>query len=254
VEASYTVLGDPSTSARSVLIHSLAMDKEFWRPVAERLKGAVLLYDCAGHGASPPPDGPYALEAFADDLARLLDHVGWESALVAGASMGGCIALAFVGRYPERVGALGLVDTTAWYGPDAPRQWEDRAQKALREGLEGLVDFQVTRWFSDGFRVEHPEVVARCVATFLKNEVPSYAATCRMLGAADLRPFLPDVDVPTGVIVGEEDYATPLVMAEDLHRSIRGSTLTALRGARHLTPLERPAEIADQLQKLASFA
>src|SRR5690348_5158890 len=82
-------------SRRAVLIHSLAMDREFWEPVAQRLDASVLLYDCRGHGASDKPAGPYTVSLFADDLADLLDHVGWPSALVAGASMGGCITLAF---------------------------------------------------------------------------------------------------------------------------------------------------------------
>jgi 3-oxoadipate enol-lactonase len=233
-----------------VLIHSLAMDRNFWRPVAERLDGVVLLYDCTGHGESAKPAGPYTVEGFADDLARLLDHVGWDSALVAGASMGGCVALAFSGKYAKRVRALGLVDTTAWYGPDAARQWEERAQKALDGGLEALVDFQVTRWFSDRFRAAHPEVVSQCVATFLRNDVRAYAATCRMLGAADLRPVLRGIRVPTAVVVGEEDYATPLAMASELHRNIEGSTLTVLKNARHLTPLEKPAELASELMEL----
>lgn len=246
----YTLAGDPTSAKRAVLIHSLAMDRQFWRPVAERLEGAVLLYDCTGHGASDKPAGPCTVEGFADDLAQLLDHLGWKSALVAGASMGGCVALAFAKKHASRLSALGLVDTTAWYGPEAPRQWEERAQKALEGGLEALVDFQVTRWFSDAFRAAHPQVVSQSVATFLKNDVQAYAATCRMLGAADLRSILHRIDVPTAVVVGEEDYATPIAMAEELHKGIRGSTLTVLKKARHLTPLEKPEEIAAQLQRL----
>lgn len=226
------------------------MDRRFWRPVAERMRGAVLLYDCTGHGKSAKPAGPYRVEAFADDLAALLDHVGWERALVAGASMGGCIALAFAGRYAKRLAALGLVDTTAWYGPDAPREWEERARKALDVGLSALVDFQVKRWFSDAFRAAQPGIVSECVQTFLQNDVHAYAATCRMLGAADLRTVLPQVVAPTAVIVGEEDYATPVAMARQLHEGVAGSRLTVLKNARHLTPLEQPDAIANQLESL----
>jgi 3-oxoadipate enol-lactonase len=246
----YVVAGNPRSTRRAALIHSLAMDRGFWRPVAERLDAAVLLYDCTGHGESAKPAGPYSVEGFADDLARLLDHLGWERALVAGASMGGCVALAFAGKYAKRADALGLVDTTAWYGPDAPRQWEERAQKALDGGLASLVDFQVTRWFSERFRADNSELVQTAVATFLKNDVRAYAESCRMLGRADLRGLLPGMTIPTAVLVGEKDYATPVAMAEALHHEIKGSRLTVLQGARHLTPLERPAEVAAELQRL----
>lgn len=117
--------GNPANPRRAVLIHSLAMDREFWRPVAEKLDAAVVLYDCRGHGISEKAGMPYSVEQFADDLAGLVDAVGWNSALVAGASMGGCVALAFAAKYPQRASALGLVDTTAWYGAEAPRQWEE---------------------------------------------------------------------------------------------------------------------------------
>src|SRR5258708_6428015 len=120
-------------SPRAVLIHSLAMDREFWAPVADLLDTSVITYDCRGHGASDKPAGPYTVSLFAYDLADLMDHVGWPSALIAGASMGGCIALAFAAAYPKRTAALGLVDTTAWYGADASKAWAERAGKALAE-------------------------------------------------------------------------------------------------------------------------
>jgi 3-oxoadipate enol-lactonase len=241
---------------RIALVHSLAMDHSFWQPVLERLRGdaQLLVWDCRGHGKSGKGEGPYTVELFADDLAAVLNHAGWTSAIVAGASMGGCVSLAFAAQYASRCQALGLIDTTAWYGETATRDWEMRAQKALAEGLAGLTGFQITRWFGEGFRAREPEAVARCVAVFLANAATAYAETCRMLGAADLRSVLPRISVPTAITVGEEDYATPLVMAQNLHAAIVGSTLEVLQGARHLTPLECPDRIAAALKKLIERA
>ena len=248
----YTLYEHPAAGAHIALIHSLAMDRWFWRPVAERLaaNATVLIHDCRGHGRSDKPAGPVTVEQHADDLADLIDRLGWRTAVVAGASMGGCIALAFAIRHKARVSALGLVDTTAWYGPDAPKSWEQRANAALAAGLSSLTDFQVTRWFGDKFRADHPQAVKDCVDTFLRNDVAAYAETCRMLGACDLRSGLASIRVPTAIVVGEEDYATPPAMAEALHHAIAGSTLTVLPGARHLTPLERPDQIAAALDQL----
>ena len=103
-------------------------------------------------------------------------------AAVAGASMGGCVALAFAGRYASRLTALGLFDTTAWYGADAPQQWRERGEKALSSGFPALVAFQKTRWFGDAFREGHTGTVDTTVATFLANDARAYAETCRMLG------------------------------------------------------------------------
>jgi 3-oxoadipate enol-lactonase len=248
----YTLHGDPAAASRIVLVHSLGMDRSFWLAVVEHLgSAAVLTHDCRGHGRSDKPSGPYTVELHADDLADLMDQLGWREAIVAGASMGGCIALAFAIRHPARVSALGLIDTTAWYGADAPKNWEQRANAARTAGLASLIDFQLTRWFGERFREENPQIVRESVEIFLRNDVGAYAQTCRMLGACDLRTGMPAIKVSTAIIVGEEDYATPPAMAEAMHKAIAGSTLTVLPGARHLTPMERPAEIAATLTRLA---
>jgi 3-oxoadipate enol-lactonase len=247
----YTLRDQGVSAPRVVLVHSLAMDRTFWQPVAELIPNAsVLTYDCRGHGASDKPAGPYTVELFAQDLSDLLDHVGWPSALIAGASMGGCVSIAFAAAFPTRTAALGLFDTTAWYGPEAPRQWAERADQAVEKGLASLVGFQTTRWFGDSFRANHPDVVKHCVDVFLRNDVKAYAESCRMLGAADKRAALAGFRMSTAVVVGEEDYATPIVMAQALHDGIAGSALTILKGARHLTPLEQPERIAAELERL----
>jgi 3-oxoadipate enol-lactonase len=247
----YTLRDQGTTARRVVLIHSLAMDRTFWQPVADLLPAAsVLTYDCRGHGASDKPAGPYTVELFAQDLSDLLDHVGWPSALVAGASMGGCISIAFAAAFPKRTAGLGLFDTTAWYGAEAPKQWAERAEQAVAKGLASLVGFQTTRWFGDAFRASHPDVVKQCVDVFLRNDVKAYAETCRMLGSADKRSDLARFTMPTAILVGEEDYATPIAMAQALHDGIAGSSLTILPGARHLTPLEEPQRVATALQGL----
>ncbi|MGF7159363.1 3-oxoadipate enol-lactonase [Rhodoligotrophos appendicifer] len=237
---------------RIVLIHSLAMTNSFWDAVASRLADAadVLVYDCRGHGASDKPDAPYTVELFADDLADVMDAVGWNSAFVAGASMGGCVTLAFAAAYPERVEGLGLIDTTAHYGDDAPEQWAGRAQKALEGGLGALVDFQKTRWFGDTFRENNPAIVQDAVDVFLANDPKAYARTCHMLGACDKRATLPQIRVPVRILVGEEDYATPVAMAEAMKAAIPTAQLHILPSKRHLTPLEAPDSVAGELRQL----
>ena len=255
-EIAYTLYRNADSDQRAVLVHSLAMDQNFWKPVAEQLvrRASILLYDCRGHGESGKPPGQYTVGLFGDDLADLLAHVGWNSALVAGASMGGAVAIQFAGVHPERTAGLGLIDTTAWYGPTAPKDWEARAERALKNGLEELVEFQTTRWFSGAYLAAKPKVARQCVQTFLRNDVQAYAQTCRMLGAFDGRNQLDGLRMPTSIVVGEEDYATPRAMAEAMHGSIAGSTLTVIPSVRHLTPIECPELIAGDLGRLLDRA
>jgi 3-oxoadipate enol-lactonase len=237
---------------RLALIHSLALDRRVWDGVVERLQRDVeiLTFDCRGHGQSPRTPGPYTAELFARDLAALLDGIGWEQVAVAGCSMGGNVAQAFAAAFPHRTTALGLVDTTAWYGADAPAKFKERAETAKAKGMRGMIDFQLTRWFSDAFRASHPEVLKQTTDIFVATDPACYAASCELLGNVDTRAALGALKMPVGIAVGEEDYATPVAMAQQLHEAIPHSTLTVIPGARHLTPIECPDRIASELRGL----
>lgn len=241
-------------AAPLLLIHSLAMSAAFWDRVVPLVSDRfdIVLPDCRGHGASGRPPGPYTVEQFADDMAAVLDDAGTGCSIVAGCSMGGCVALALAIRHPARVRALGLIDTTAWYGPGAPEAWRERAGQGMRKGLASLVGFQATRWFSDGFRERQPDEVRKLVDIFIANDPACYAASCDMLGAADLRPGLPGVRVPTAVLVGAEDHATPPDMARALAENIDGATLAVVADGRHLTPVQCPEQVATLLRGLAA--
>ena len=234
---------------RVVLVHSLALDRSVWDAVVPLLTdhAEVIAYDCRGHGRSGAGADEFTTAQFAEDLAELLDHVGWDSAVVAGCSMGGCVAQQFAGTHANRFDGGVFVDTTAWYGSDAPATWRQRAAKAADEGLDSLVEFQLSRWFSDDFRAANPDVLDRLARVFVGNDLAAYASTCRMLGDADLRSVLSAIDAPVAVVVGEDDYATPPSMAKELAAAVTGATLTVLPRARHLTPLERPTEVAEAI-------
>ena len=182
----------------------------------------MLTYDCGGHGASPRTPGPYTASGFARDLAELFDHIGWDTAAVAGCSMGGNIAQVFAAEYPQRTDALGLIDTTAWYGADAPVKFKERAETAKANGMRGMIDFQLTRWFSDEFRSSHPDV--------LKKTTPQ-ALRLYLLDVHYRRPFDHD----------EERLDRARRRAEALDKSL---------GRGRLGPIERDSSTQDVLAAL----
>jgi 3-oxoadipate enol-lactonase len=244
--------GRTQSRSRIALIHSLALDRSVWDDVVPQLTplADVLTYDCRGHGKSGRPNMTFTPELFAKDLASLLDHVRWPDATVAGCSMGGCAAQAFAGLYPHRTQALALIDTTAWYGPTAPKDWRERAQTAASKGLRALSEFQATRWVSDAFREAQPQLIQAKLDIFLANDIDCFRASCEMLGDADLRHYQPTMDMPTSVIVGEQDYAAPVAMSEQIHAATPNATLRVLSGVRHLTPIECPTMIAEEILAL----
>jgi len=244
--------GPQSNRPTLALLHSLAMDHTFWLPVVHHLRDDldVIAIDARGHGESDKPSGPYSVELFADDLAAVLEHAQVSFAVVAGASMGGSVSLAFAKRHSTKLAGLALIDTTAHYGPDAVDAWEKRGMTAVTEGLSALTEFQQTRWFSDRFRADNPDVVEQSLRVFLANEPDAYLQSCRMLGQCDMRSALGSLQVPTKIIVGEDDYATPVTMARQLQAGIADSKLLIVDKSRHYTPIEESRLVAGAIEDL----
>jgi 3-oxoadipate enol-lactonase len=160
------------------------------------------------------------------------------------------VAQALAIRHPEAVRALGLVDTTAYYGPEGPSSWAQRAAQARDGGMASLTQFQLDRWFSDGFREVRPDLCAAVLDLFAATDLAGYTEACTALGAMDLREALGDVRCPTVVVVGEHDPATPPAHSEEIARRVPGARLAVLPGGKHLTAVERPLAVLAQMTDL----
>jgi 3-oxoadipate enol-lactonase len=231
-----------------VLLHSLAMDGRIWQPLMDRLGTRFRCWslDARGHGRTSWDGQPFTVTDLADDLLAAVDALELERPHVLGLSMGGSTALTFAGRYPDRVDGLVLADTTAWYGPDAPAQWEQRAEAASTRPRADLLGFQLERWFTGDFRGRDPGEVDRISGIFLGCDARAHAAACRALGGMDSRPLLPAIRARTMVLAGEEDYATPPAMARAIAAAVPGAGLRLVPGARHMSLIEMPG-LADDI-------
>lgn len=231
----------PAEGPAVLLLHPLASGAEIWGPLAQAWGAAgrrVLALDARGHGGSDWDGKPFTVQDMADDAAAVLDELGWRDVGVLGMSMGGCTAQALAVSRPDLVSRLVLADSTSDYGPDRVAQWEQRAVQAETSQRADLLDFQLTRWFTDAFRAERPDEAARVAAVFTATSPEAHAAACRALGAFSITERLDAIAAPTLVLVGEEDYATPPPMSETLHAGIAGSRLVVLPAARHLSMIE----------------
>jgi 3-oxoadipate enol-lactonase len=171
--------------------HSLGMNGKIFEPIRPALEnhGRVLTWDARGHGNSEKPATGWTVEDLAADLRALIEHLGENRAVVAGLSMGGNTAIAYAVAYPDKLDGLILADTTAWYGEGAPEAWEKRAQNAETKGMEPVISFNMSRWFSDSFPDEHPDRVKLVVETLLANDPSCYASAGRALGNFDARSW-----------------------------------------------------------------
>jgi 3-oxoadipate enol-lactonase len=234
--------GRRGSGAPVVLLHPLALSGRVWGGFADRLAATydVITPDARGHGASGWDGRPFEAADLAADVAALLDGLGLASAHLVGMSMGGSVAMTFAAAHPRRVRRLVLADTTAWYGPQAPRTWSERADGVLATPRTRQVPFQVDRWFTEHFRATHPDEVRRVVGVFLATSSPAHAQACRMLGRLDARAGLAAVSAPTLAVAGEEDYATPPAMGEAAAAGVADGRALTLPGLRHLSLVERP--------------
>lgn len=241
----------PKGSRPVVLLHSLAMSSAIWDTHVAVLgeKHTVVTCDLPGHGRSCEW-AQDRIEPMSDEVARYLRTEGVGVAVVAGLSLGGCVAQALAVRHPQLVAGLCLVDTTAWYGNGAAEKWDERARRVVRDGFASLASFQMERWFSPEFRTHNPEIGERLLEIFEANDLGSYVAVCHALGRFDYRNLVSSIGVPCTVMVGELDPATPVEFSRDLASRIPGARLRVVGGAGHMSPVERPMALVDEIENL----
>lgn len=229
-----------------VLAHAIGLDHRMWDALASALapRYRVVAFDARGHGRSPVPPRPYALRDLADDAAALLDRLGIARAHWVGLSMGGMIGQAFALGHPQRLRRLVLANTTASYGADGPANWQARIKLVEQGGLEAIRAAVEQRYFSEGFRREHPAQVATTMERFMKTPAQGYLGCCDAIAALDFARDLPRIAAPTLVIAGSADVGTPVAMSEALAAGIPDARLAVLDGAAHLSCAEKPAEFA----------
>lgn len=228
-----------------LLLHAFPFHSGMWEPQVEALAGRhrLVVPDLKGFGGSDAPDdvSAYSMAGYADEVAGLLATLELEQVAVVGLSMGGYVAFSLLSRHRPLVSALVLADTRA--DPDSDQVLERRTnqQRTVREeGTGPVIEALLDTLLADYTRQHRPEVVDR--ARRLMDNPP--AGFVGALEAMKTRPDgsaqLDSIDVPTLVVVGEEDKPSPPEVAESMHERIRGSRLVVLPEAGHLTNLEVP--------------
>ncbi|MGN6090642.1 MAG: bifunctional 3-oxoadipate enol-lactonase/4-carboxymuconolactone decarboxylase PcaDC [Actinomycetales bacterium] len=223
-----------------VLLGSLGSTREMWEPQLPELRRhfRVLRPELRGHGASPAPDGPYALDDLVDDLTALLNRVGIARASFAGLSLGGMVALRLAARAPERVDRLALLCTGAWL-PNH-EAYRERAERVRAEGTGVIAPTVVTRWVTEDSQRHDPALLDRLAAMVAGTDPVGYAGCCDAIGAMDQRDDLAHVTAPTLLVAGGEDAATPPALLEDLRQRLPQAQLVVVPRAAHLANLDQP--------------
>jgi pimeloyl-ACP methyl ester carboxylesterase len=236
-----------------VFAHGTLMDRTMFAPQLEALKDEyrAVAYDLRARTDRYAPG--YDLWDLADDCDALLDGIGEDSAVIAGMSMGGFMALRFALEYPERVDGLVLIDSMA-----APHTAEEQeVYGELVEPLEGSTDANprdlaegVTGYlFGETTREENPELVEAWVdrwATYpgaaVYNELHSW------LDRDDITDRLSEIDVPVLIVHGEEDPSIDPSRAEPMLEALPDAEMKLIPEAGHTSNCERPGPATDAIR------
>jgi 3-oxoadipate enol-lactonase len=228
-----------------VLPGSLGTTRELWDAQVDAFEREfrVLRFEQRGHGASPVPPGPYSMADLGADALELLDELGIERAVWCGLSLGGMVGMWLAVHAPERLSGLVLACTSARLA--APGAYRERAALVRERGIEPLADAVVARWFTVTTFDERPELPERFRAIVVAQPVEGYAGCCEALADWDFREELASISVPTLVVAGSEDEATPSAETDLLAERIPGARPVVLDGAAHLANVERPEAFLD---------
>jgi pimeloyl-ACP methyl ester carboxylesterase len=245
VEVAYELRG---TGIPIVMIHGAQGDQTMFNNFAPAFLGnyRVLTFDQRGSGLSEKPHGDYSIAQLADDTARLMDHIAFDSAHIIGVSMGGMIALEFALRHPRRVRTLVLGCTTPG-GPNAIRIGGEAFTAAYsstpmssEERGRALAEAAFTR----GYIERHPEIIPAMIEARRQRPLDPVALESRLKAAMkhDVYDRLAQISCPTLVITGKDDALISWGNSRLLADKIPNAKLVLLEPAGHCFWIEQPEE------------
>src|SRR5512141_555969 len=194
-----------------VVLHSPLADRHAFAPVLPALaaKHRVPLFKLPGFHGSEPTVLPL-MDAYVAAIEDGFDEfkIGNDAVLI-GNGFGGTVALAFALAHPERIAKLIVSDAAACFPPEGRQAFAVMAEKVAEAGLGSIAEIAAKRVFSPAYLAAHPEKIEERKAVLLAIEPKAFQAACKVLQEADLTPLLHRLKVPTLVVCGEFDQATP---------------------------------------------
>ncbi|HSF04648.1 MAG TPA: 3-oxoadipate enol-lactonase [Methylomirabilota bacterium] len=241
ININYRIDG-PEGAPWVTMSNSLATTHRMWDPQIKAFtqQYRVLRYDKRGHGETDVTPGPYSFELLADDVLALLDALKITRTHFVGLSMGGMTGMTMALRKPSVLRTLVLCDTASRDPLGDPALWQQRID-AIKAGgsMEALVESTVARFLTPDTVKTRPAVADAVRAMVRTTPTEGYIACCQAIAKLNLTDRLSAIAIPTLVVVGAEDPATTVPMAETIHQRIAGSELAVLKQAAHLSNLEQ---------------
>jgi 3-oxoadipate enol-lactonase len=234
-----------------ILSNSLGTTYSMWDlqlPALER-KFRVLRYNTRGQGQTAVTPSPYTIEQLGRDVAHLMDELELEQAHFCGLSMSGMIGMWLALNAPARLQKLVLCNTAAQIG--TAQGWNARIESVRQGGMKAVAQGVIDRWLTPEFRARSPQVAAMALRMLESSPPKGYIGCCAAVRDCDYRNGIAAIRVPTFVIAGSKDPATPPEDSRFLADHIPGAQYVELNSS-HLSNLEAPEEFTNQLIEFLS--
>jgi 3-oxoadipate enol-lactonase len=235
-----------------IFIHGFPFDHTMWQEQVRLTEPSfrVITYDHRGHGKSGVGSGQYIFETFVDDLLGLMDALMIPKAILCGLSMGGYVALRTAEKAPGRVSGLVLCDTRSEADTNEGKLKRAAAVRTVEEkGVSVFAEGFLKAIFAPSSFTDKPEVVDQIRRIMDGNSALGICGTLIALATrTDTTAYLPQIKVPTLILVGESDAVTPPSAAQAMHDHIAGSRISMLAKAGHMSNLDNSADFNRHLQ------
>ena len=227
-----------------VFLNSLGTDFRVWDKLLDVLgdRFRTVRMDKRGHGLSTNYKDDISIESLAKDVSVLVDSLNLKNICVVGLSIGGLIALELIRQRPNLCNKLILSDTAPKIGSE--NMWAERIKRVQEGGIEAISDDILARWFSNEFLKNKTVELQMWRSMLTRTTKSGYIGCCGAISQCDLTEQAKLINIPTLVIVGDEDGSTPVNLVKDAANLIDGSIFKVIKKAGHLPCVEQPNEVA----------
>jgi 3-oxoadipate enol-lactonase len=254
-EIVYEVVGE---GPPVLLLHPFPAHRALWMPATQALVHhyRVILPDLRGHGDSGVGEGPATMEKHAMDLIRVLDDAGVGRLAIAGVSIGGYVFFEFWRRYRGRVAGVILCDTKAQADTAEGRGARLKAAAEVMEhGTAPFIESMIPKLLGKTTLSTRPDLVDGARRMMLKMTPAGISAVQKgMAERPDSVGTLKSINVPTLVIVGDEDILANVADAELMRQNIQGSELKVITRAGHYAVWEQPEAVGALVRQFLDSA
>jgi len=232
-----------------VMIHGLGGSTNTFTPLLSAFtRHKRVRFDLPRSGRSFRVEGPLSIAVFVPAVKKAMLAAKVEKAHVVGHSMGTIVAAHFAAAEPNAMRSLALFGPLLAPPDQARANIRARAAKARQEGMQGIADALLQASISSETRAKRLAAVAFVRESLMAQDPEGYARSCEAL--AEMQPAdTSRIACPTLLVTGDEDVVSPPQSVRMMGQKIAGSRVEVLRGCGHWTPVEKPDECIELLNR-----